>query len=218
MTHLMFRLISLTLAATALLAPFALAAQPLPARQAPEAAARPGGAPVANGRYEVDPTHTFVVYEVGHYGTSTNRGRFSVRDGEVRLDTTGRDGRIDITVDIGSVSTGVDLLDRHLQSRDFFNVADFPTARFVAEHIAFEGDRIARVPGQLTLLGVTRPVTLVAQRFNCYRGPMVDRQVCGGDFEAVIKRSDWGMTWGLAFGFEDQVRLLVQVEAVAAGR
>ena len=71
-----------------------------------------------------------------------------------------------------------------------------------------------RAAGTLTLLGVSRPVELRAQRFNCYQSPLVGRQVCGGDFEATIRRGDFGIIWGLNFGFENDVRLLVQVEAV----
>ena len=65
-----------------------------------------------------------------------------------------------------------------------------------------------------SLLGQTRPVTLKANRFNCYKSPVLNRQVCGGDFETTVERSQWGITWGLNFGFEDKVRLLVQVEAI----
>lgn len=187
----------------------AAAAQP-----APEWAALPSPGPVSGASYVVDPTHTFVLYEVGHYGTTTNRGRFSTRDGSIRVDTGGRSASIDITIDILTVNTGVDALNRHLLSRDFFNVAAHPTARFVADEVAVAGGKIGSVAGALTVLGVTRPVTLRANRFNCYISPVIRRQVCGGDFETTIRRSDFGVTWGLAFGFEDHVRLLVQVEAV----
>ena len=180
----------------------------------PPIPAKPAGGPVKNASYVVDPTHTFVMYEMGHYGTTTNRGRFSTKDGTVQIDGTGTSGKVDITMDISSINTGVDLLNRHVQSKDFFNVADFPTGRFVADHIDFSGDKVADVPGTLTLMGQSRPVTLKAVRFNCYLSPLINRQVCGGDFETTVQRSDWGITWGLNFGFEDTVKLLVQVEAV----
>jgi polyisoprenoid-binding protein YceI len=70
------------------------------------------------------------------------------------------------------------------------------------------------VAGTLTLLGKTLPVTLKATQFNCYLNPMFKREVCGGDFEATIQRSQWGMGWGLNMGVPDNVRLLVQVEAI----
>jgi len=181
---------------------------------APPVAAKPAGGPVKNASYVIDPTHTFVMYEMGHYGTTTNRGRFSTKDGMVQIDGTGSSGKVDITMDISSINTGVDLLNRHVQSKDFFNVAEFPTGRFVADRIEFNGDKVVDVPGTLTLMGQTRPVTLKAVRFNCYLNPLINRQVCGGDFETTVQRSDWGITWGLNFGFENKVKLLVQVEAV----
>ncbi|MDM0051035.1 YceI family protein [Variovorax sp. J22R115] len=184
------------------------------AQQAPEAAAKPAGGPVKGATYVVDPTHTFVMYEMGHYGTTTNRGRFSTKDGSVKIDPEGTSGKVDITMDISSINTGVDLLNRHLQSKDFFNVAEFPTGRFVADKIAFNGDKVTEVAGTLTLMGQSRPVTLKANRFNCYLSPLINRQICGGDFETTVERSNWGITWGIPFGFEDKVRLLVQVEAV----
>jgi polyisoprenoid-binding protein YceI len=154
------------------------------------------------------------MYEMGHYGTTTNRGRFSTKDGTIKIDGTGKGGKIDITMDISSINTGVDLLNRHVLSKDFFNVAEFPVARFVADKIDFSGDKVTEVDGALTLMGQTRPVKLKANRFGCYLSPLIKRQVCGGDFETTVARSEWGITWGIPFGFEDRVRLLVQVEAV----
>ena len=191
-----------------------IAASAASAQFAPEQAARPSGGPVKGASYVIDPTHTFVMYEMGHYGTTTNRGRFSTKDGTVQIDGTGTSGKIDITMDIGSINTGVDLLNRHVMSKDFFNIAEFPTGRFVADKINFDNDKVADVDGTLTLMGQTRPVKLKASRFGCYLSPLIKRQVCGGDFETTVMRSEWGITWGIPFGFEDRVRLLVQVEAV----
>ena len=210
----------LATAGAALLAcawPLAALAQAIPTAPdftAPPMAMQPSGGPIKGGRYVIDPTHTFVNYEIGHYGTTTNRGRFSTSDGSVQIDASGASGAVDVTMDMSSVNTGVDLLNRHVQSRDFFNVAAFPTARFRADKMSLSGDKVSEVPGTLTMLGQTRPVVLKASRFNCYMNPMFKRQVCGGDFETTIERSQWGMLWGLNFGFEDKVRLLVQVEAI----
>jgi polyisoprenoid-binding protein YceI len=191
-------------------------AAPAAAQQALEAAALPASGLRPGATYVVDPTHTFVMYEIGHYGTSTNRGRFAAKDGSVRIDAGGRGGSAEITIDIATIQTGVDALDRHLQSKDFFDVAAYPTARFVADRLEFAGDKVVRVPGRLTLLKTTRPIELRASRFNCYVSPQLKRQVCGGDFETSIRRSEFGIAWGLAFGFEDDVRLLIQIEAALA--
>ena len=186
------------------------------AQTAAEAAAAPAPGPMAGATYTIDPTHTFVLYEIGHYSTSTNRGRFSIQAGSVRVAADAASARIDITMDIATISTGVDVLNRHILSKDFLDVARWPVARFVAERAIITHGKITTAAGTLELRGARRPLTLVAKRFNCYRSPMLDRQVCGGDFAAVIRRSDFGITWGLDVGFEDEVQLLIQVEAIVA--
>ena len=164
--------------------------------------------------FAIDPTHTFVTYEIGHMGTSTNRGRFDRKEGTVQFDRAAKTGKVEITIDVASVDTGVAPLDKHLQSADFFDAARFPTARFVGDRFVFNGDKVSEVAGTLTLRGKTLPVTLKANHFNCYTSPMLKREVCGGDFETTVKRSQWGMNYGLEMGFPDAVRLIVQVEAI----
>jgi polyisoprenoid-binding protein YceI len=171
-------------------------------------------APAFGATYAIDPTHTFVFYEIGHFGTSTNRGRFDRKEGTVQFDRAAKTGKVEISFDLNAISTGVAPLDKHLQSADFFDTAKHPSARFVGEKFVFSGDKVTEVNGTLTMLGKTQPVTLKATQFNCYMNPMIKREVCGGDFEATIKRSQWGMNWGLNMGVPDDVRLLIQVEAV----
>ncbi len=163
--------------------------------------------------YTVDPTHTFVTWEALHFGTSTNRGRFDKKEGKIEIDRKAKTGKVDISIDMASISTGVAPFDGHLKSKDFFDVANHPTARFQASGLSFDGDKVTAVKGTLTLLGKTQPVELKASRFNCYDNPMLKREVCGGDFETTIQRSLFGSTYGLP-GIPDNVRLLVQVEAV----
>jgi len=177
------------------------------------AAALSAGAHAQSATYAVDPTHTFVTFEVSHFGTSVNRGRFDKKAGSVTLDKAGKSGKVDITIETGSISTGTAGFDRHLQSKDFFNSAEHPTARFVADNFTFSGDKVSEVTGTLTLLGKTQPVTIKAQRFNCYENPMIKREVCGGDFETTIQRSQFGMTYGVP-GIPDAVKLVIQIEAV----
>lgn len=175
------------------------------------AAAQAGAEPVP---YAIDPAHTFANFEIGHMGTSTLRGRFDKKEGTVQIDRAAKTGKVDLTIDTTSLSTGTPPFDTHLKSKDFFNAAEFPTARFVGDQFTFDGDKVAAVTGTLTLLGKTQPVTLKATRFNCYTNPMLKREVCGGDFETTIARSQWGMDWGVQRGAPDSVRLLVQVEAI----
>ena len=164
--------------------------------------------------YAIDPTHTFVTFEANHFGTSTLRGRFDKKEGTVTLDKAGKSGKAEISIDAGSISTGVAPLDMHLKSKDFFNAAEFASAKFVADKFSFNGDKVSEVAGSLTLLGKTLPVTLKASNFNCYTNPLFKREVCGGDFETTIARSQWGMPFGINFGLPDNIRLLIQIEAI----
>jgi len=172
-----------------------------------------GGTAAANpAPYSIDPTHTFVTFEALHFGTSTTRGRFAKKEGTIEFDRAGKTGKVDITIDMASINTGVAPFDSHLKSKDFFDVANHPTARFVASGLSFDGNNVSQVTGTLTMLGKTAPVVLKATRFNCYQNPIVKREACGGDFEATLQRSLWGSTYGLP-GIPDNVRLMVQVEA-----
>ena len=164
--------------------------------------------------YSIDPTHTFVNFEVSHFGTSFNRGRWDKKEGTVQFNRVAKTGRVDITLDMNSISSGVAPFDAHLKSKDIFNAAEFPTARFVGEKFVFAGDKVTSVEGTLTMLGKSQPLTLKANQFNCYTNPIFKREVCGGDFEATLQRSQWGINYGMPMVAPDNVRLLVQVEAI----
>jgi len=168
----------------------------------------------APATYAIDPTHTFVTYEIAHFGTSTNRGRFDKKEGSVTLDKAAKTGKVEITFELASVNTGVAPMNKHLLSDDFFSADKFPTATFVSNKFTFNGEKVTEVAGQLTLKGKTAPVTLKALNFNCYDSPMLKREVCGGDFEAVIDRTQYGIDYGLAYGFSKNVKLVIQVEAI----
>jgi len=181
--------------------PAALLAAPLLATAAP-------------ATYAIDPTHTNVMFEALHFGTSTNRGRFVKNSGTVVFDRAGKSGKVELTLDMSGISTGVAPFDNHLKGPDFFDVANHPTATFVGERFTFDGDKVTEVSGRLTLRGQTHPVTLKAERFGCYDNPILKREVCGGDFRTTLKRSQWGVNWGLNMGVADETPLIVQVEAV----
>ena len=164
--------------------------------------------------YAIEPTHTFAAFEISHFGTSTNRGRFDKKEGTVTLDKAAKTGKVEITINTDSINTGTEAFNKHLKSGDFFNVEKFPTAKFVGDKFSFNGDKVSEVAGTLTLNGVTKPVTLKATNFNCYDSPMLKREVCGGDFEATVIRSQFGINFGLQWGFPDAVKVVIQVEAV----
>lgn len=173
-----------------------------------------GAAQAQSAAYAIDPTHTFVTFEIGHFGATTNRGRFDKKEGTVQFDRAGKTGKVEITVDATSINSGTPAFDKHLQSADLFNAAKYPTIKFVSDKFSFNGDKVSEVSGQLTLLDKTNPVTLKATQFNCYQSPMLKREVCGGDFEATIDRTQWGLDYGVQYGFPKNVRLVVQIEAI----
>ena len=164
--------------------------------------------------YAVDPTHTFATFEISHFGASVNRGRFDKKEGTVQLDKAAKTGKVDLTLHIGSVNTGTPMFDKHLQSAEIFDAAQFPTARFVGEQFTFEGEKVTAVAGTLTIKGKTQPVTFKANQFACYNSPMLKREVCGGDFEATIDRTAFGVDYGVQYGFPKNVRIVAQIEAV----
>jgi len=164
--------------------------------------------------YRFDPTHTFVSFELLHFGTSTIRGRFGPLEGEAELDRAARKGRVQVVIDTSQVNTGVAVLDARLKEGDMLSVQAHPRAYLVAERVEFDdAGRVTALRGEFTLRGVSLPLTLTALRFNCYTSPLIRREVCGGDFEGRFNRSAAGITHSLPF-VADSVRLLVQVEGI----
>jgi polyisoprenoid-binding protein YceI len=163
--------------------------------------------------YTIDPAHTKVWWEARHFGTSTQRGRFDGVEGGIVIDREAARGQVSISIATASVSSGVPALDAMLRGNGFLAASAYPTAYFVADRMRFEGDRLVGLRGEFTLRGVSRPLELRASRFSCRREPMLQREVCGGDFEGDFLRSEFGSTFGLPF-VGDKVRLLVGIEAI----
>ena len=172
-----------------------------------------GIAHAESATYNLDPTHTYVTFEARHFGTSTNRGRFDKKEGSITLDRAAKTGKAEITIDTASINTGLALFDSHLKGENFLKSKEFPTATFVGDKFSFDGDKVTAVAGTLTLLGKTLPVTLTATNYNCYDSPFFKREVCGGDFETTIQRTDYGMGYGMPI-IPDDIKLLIQIEAI----
>jgi polyisoprenoid-binding protein YceI len=168
--------------------------------------------------YTIDPIHSFPHFAVDHLGVTTIWGRFDRMAGKFTIDRAAKQGGLDLAIDTASVSTGdadrgarPRSRDDHLRSADFFNVAEFPRMNYKAADVTFNGDAPATVAGQLTLLGVTRPVTLKIERWVCKDNPYSKKPMCGGEASAVLKRTDFGMKYGVpAVG--DEIRLYVGFE------
>lgn len=164
-------------------------------------------------RYAIDASHTRVWWETRHFGTSTQRGRFDDVEGNIVLDREQAKGEVSISIATGSVSSGVPALDKVLKGGGFLAAESYPTAYFVANRLRFDGERLAGLRGEFTLRGVSRPLELSSTRFSCRRDAVVQREVCGGDFEGEILRSEYGSTFGLPF-VGDKVRLLISIEGI----
>jgi polyisoprenoid-binding protein YceI len=168
--------------------------------------------------YTIDPTHTYAYFEVEHLGVSVQRGRFERNSGKFTLDRAAKTGSVELNVETASVSSGDNVkgsrprtLDDHLKTADFFNVAEFPRMTFKSTGVKFAGDNPSEIAGNLTLLGVTKPVTLKVERWVCKDNPMSKKPMCGGNASASLKRTDFGMKYGVpAIG--DDVRLWVSIE------
>ena len=163
--------------------------------------------------FTIDPNHTFPAFEIGHFGYSFQRGRFNKTSGKITLDTAAKKGSADVAIDTATVSTGHEKLEQHLRSEDFFNSAKYPQMTFRSGSFAFEGDKVAGASGDLTILGVTKPVTFKAEYFFCGMHPVTKKKVCGADLTATIKRSDYGMKTYLPV-LADDVLLRVNVEVI----
>ena len=163
--------------------------------------------------YTLDSSHTFPRFEINHFGFSTHHGQFNKTAGKLILDRAAKTGSVEITVQTASIGTGDPKLEEHLRSPDFFNVEKFPTMVFRSKAIRFSNDVPASAEGELTLLGVTKPLTLAISRVKCAPHPFYKKEDCGAEVSGVLKRSDFGMTkYVPAVG--DEVTLRIQVEAI----
>lgn len=170
------------------------------------------GSAFANETFTIDSTHTWPVFEVNHLGFSTQRGRFNKTTGKIMLDRAAKKGSVEVSIDTASIDMGLEKWDGHMKSDDFFNVEKFPSMTFKAEKFTFDGDKPVAAEGTLTLLGVSKPVTLKIAGFTCGVHPINKKALCAGDLTTTIKRSEYGMTKYLP-NISDEVKILIPVEA-----
>jgi polyisoprenoid-binding protein YceI len=163
--------------------------------------------------YTIDPNHTYPSFEADHMGVSIWRGKFDKTTGTVTLDRAAKTGSLDIAIDAASLDFGHAKMNEHAKGPDMFNVAKYPTIIYTAKSFKFDGDKPVAVNGELTLLGITKPVTLTINKFKCIEHPMLKREVCGGDASAEFKRTDFGLSYGTP-RFAPEVKLQIQVEAL----
>jgi len=164
--------------------------------------------------YKIDPGHTYVSFAVNHAGYSTMRGKFDRQSGAMQFDPATKKASVMIEIDATSIDTGHDKRDAHLQSPDFLNAVENPTITFKSTAVTWNGSALATVTGDLTILGVSKPVTLTVTSMNCGPHPWNKKPMCGFDATGSIKRSDFGVSYGLG-GIGDVLDLQIEVEAVS---
>jgi polyisoprenoid-binding protein YceI len=164
--------------------------------------------------YRIDTMHTYASFEAPHIeAISFWRGKFDrTKGGEIVLDRAAKTGTVEVTIDASSVDLGLEKLNDHVKSKDFLDVASFPTATYKGA-IQFTGDTPTSVKGELTLHGVTKPVTLAIRSLKCITDPMLRVERCGADVAAQIDRGDFGVNYGIPMTGSD-VRLQIQVEGL----
>jgi polyisoprenoid-binding protein YceI len=175
------------------------------------------GAIAAPVTYNLDPSHTYPSFEADHMGgLSVWRGKFNTSSGKVVLDREAKAGTVDVSIDAASIDFGHDKMNTHAKGADIFDVEKYPTATYKGKLAGFKDGAPSEVQGELTLHGVTKPVTLKINSFLCKMNPMLKREVCGVDASAQINRKDFGVSYGEAYGFKQEVKLLIQAEGIKA--
>jgi polyisoprenoid-binding protein YceI len=163
--------------------------------------------------FEIDPTHSAPHFEYSHMGFSTQSHRFDKTSGKITLDRETKAASVDVSIEAKSVNTGWDVFNGHLQGEDFFNAAKYPTITFKSTAVKFDGDKPVSIEGNLTIKGITKPVTLTVTRFVLQPNGMLKRDEIGAEAVATVKRSDFGMNAYIPY-VSDEVTLKLVVEAI----
>lgn len=170
-------------------------------------------AAAATDTYLIEPGHSFARFGYNHLGYTTQISRFNKTSGSFAFDLGAETGNVDVTIDTTSVDTGSAVFDKHIQGEDYLATEKFPKATYKSTHVVFEGGKPVRIEGELTLKGVTRPVSLTVTHFFCMPHPVLKKEACGADATALIKRTDFNMGKSVPY-VGDEVTLSIAVEAL----
>lgn len=183
------------------------------------ALALPLAAAAAPETYKLDEHHTFPNFMINHLGYSTVFGRFNKSSGSFTVDFQAKSGSVEMNIDAASIDTGDHernglprTRDEHLRTADFFNVAEFPRITFKSNGVKFNGDAVSEIDGQITILGVTKPLTLKLEHWKCGPHPFTKKLMCGGNAVGALKRSEFGVKYGVP-AISDEVKLNISFEA-----
>jgi len=163
--------------------------------------------------YVIEVNHTKPRFEYSHLGYSTQTSRFDATSGTITIDRVAKTGSVDVVIDAKSVNTGSTLFNGHIQGEDYFDTAKYPTITYKSSKLKFEGEKLVSVEGNLTIKGITKPVTLAVTSFLCMPHPMLKKDACGANATANIKRSDFNMGKNAPY-VSDEVTLTIPVESV----
>jgi polyisoprenoid-binding protein YceI len=163
--------------------------------------------------YVIDNKHTFPSFSYSHFGYSIQTSRFNTTTGKVVLDREAKTGSVDVVIDMKSVDTGSALFDQHIQAEDFLDTAKYPTATFKSTGVKFDGDKPVAVDGNLTIKGVTRPVTLKVTSFHQMPHPMMKKDAIGANATTAVKRSEFN-AGKYAPNVGDEVTINIAIEAI----
>lgn len=176
-----------------------------------------GAALAAPATYNIDPDHTFPSFEADHMGgLSVWRGKFNHSTGTVTFDKQSGAGTVDVKIDVKSIDFGQDELNQHIQGAEAFDTAKYPSATYKGKLGGFKNGVPTEVDGTFELHGVTKPLKLKINSFACKPHPMAKKEVCGADASGTFNRDEFGIDYGKAYGFNMQVKLQIQIEAIRA--
>ena len=177
------------------------------------AAALSAPALAAPETYAVEGTHTFPRFSYSHFGYTTQMSRFDKTTGTVTWDKAAKTAAVDIVIDTTSVNTGFTTFNEHIQGEDFLDTSKYPTASFKSTKVVFEGDKPTAIEGNLTLKGVTKPVTLTVSSFQAMPHPMMKKDAIGANAWTVVKRSEFNAGKYAPY-VGDEVRIDIAIEAI----
>lgn len=172
-----------------------------------------GAALAAPETYVLDTNHSYPRFSYSHFGYSTQLSRFDKTSGKIVFDKAAKTGAVDVVIDTRSVNTGSPVFNEHIQGEDFLDTAKYPTATFKSTKVVFDGDKPASIEGNLTLKGVTRPVTLTVTSFQAMPHPMLKKDAIGANATVTVKRSDFNAGKYAPY-VGDDVRIDIAVEAI----
>lgn len=168
-----------------------------------------------DGNYQLEPSHVRILFGVPHLGLSTYWAQMTRAEGTLQFDPAAPEASVvSVKIDPASVMTGDAKFDQELQGSSWFDSADHPEIRFVSTRVVRTGETTGVVTGKLTLLGVTKEITLDVTFNGSLLHPFEQRRALGFSATGTIKRSDFGMDHLVLFGIGDDVKLMLEAEFI----